>query len=48
LQILPAKENLIKHAKFDYDSWAVSDTGMKLLALNREWRMQRYFVEDDY
>jgi hypothetical protein len=48
LQILPAKENLAKHAKFDFDSWAVSDSGVKLLALNREWRMQRYFAEGDY
>jgi hypothetical protein len=43
LQLLPAKENLQKHSKFDYDSWAASDAGKQLLELNREWRMERYF-----
>jgi hypothetical protein len=43
LQLLPAKENLRKNAKFDYDSWAASDAGKQLLELNREWRMERYF-----
>jgi hypothetical protein len=38
LQLLPAKENLEKHSKFDYESWAASDAGLKLLALEREWR----------
>jgi hypothetical protein len=38
LQLLPAKENLQKQAKFDYESWAASDVGLKLLALEREWR----------
>jgi hypothetical protein len=43
LQLLPAKENLRKSAKFDYDSWAASDAGKQLLELNRQWRMERYF-----
>jgi hypothetical protein len=43
LQLLPAKENLSKSASFDYDSWAVSESGKALLALNREWRMETFF-----
>jgi len=49
LQLLPAKENLQKHAKFDYDSWAASDAGKQLLELNRVWRMDppQDAVDDD-
>jgi hypothetical protein len=43
LQLLPAKENIKKSAKFDYDSWAASDSGKQLLELNRKWRMEKYF-----
>jgi hypothetical protein len=43
LQLLPAKENLMKQASFDYDTWAISESGKALLALNREWRMETFF-----
>jgi hypothetical protein len=43
LQLLPAKENLTKKDSFDYDTWAVSESGKALLALNREWRMETFF-----
>jgi len=43
LQLLSARDNLSKHAKFDYGEWEKSDSGMALLKLNRQWRMDEYF-----
>jgi hypothetical protein len=43
LQLLPAKENMVKSAKFDYDAWAASDSGKQLIQLNCDWRMERFF-----
>jgi hypothetical protein len=43
LQLLPSNENNQKRAKFDYDSWAASDSGKQLLELNRKWRMEKHF-----
>jgi 5-methylcytosine-specific restriction endonuclease McrA len=45
LQLLTAKENLQKGKSFDYDTWAISESGKKLLELNRAWRMETFFTE---
>jgi hypothetical protein len=46
LQLLTAKENLVKNDKFNYDDWCVSESGQILIELNRKWRLERHFSEN--
>jgi hypothetical protein len=46
LQLLTAKENLMKTDKFNYDEWCVSESGQILIELNRKWRLEKHFAEN--